>query len=241
MTSRDRILGKIRTGLAAEPSGAIASGAARRAVVEQHLAEPTRRLIPARVAGKPQHELGAILRTWLEAAGGHVIEAAAAQDVPGAIAGYLRSHNQPARVRIGTDARLGALPWAHEAALEVEHGPAKPTDTAGVTHALAAVAETGTVLVASGAENPVTLSFLPESNIVVVDRADIVGPLEDALARLRTRTGGLPRTLNMISGPSRSADIGGIPVLGAHGPKRLCVVVVGQAGSSPSNPAIRAG
>lgn len=227
MTSRDRIMGKIRTGLASDGPIAVTGHAARRAIVEQHLSEPDRGLIPARVAGKPQAELAAIFRKWLEAAGGHVIEVAAAPDVPAAVAGYLRTHNQPARLRLGADARLAALPWAREAALHVDHGPAESTDTAGVTHALAAVAETGTVLVASGADNPVTLSFLPESNIVVVSRHDIVGPLEDALVLLRTRPGGLPRTLNMISGPSRSADIGGIPVLGAHGPKRICVVVVG--------------
>jgi L-lactate dehydrogenase complex protein LldG len=63
-----------------------------------------------------------------------------------------------------------------------------------------------------------------------VARNDVVGPLEDALVKVRARpeaAAGMPRTLNLISGPSRSADIGGVPVLGAHGPRRLCVIVVG--------------
>ena len=154
-----------------------------------------------------------------------MIEVATPADLPAAIAGYLRSHNQPARVRIGADARLAAVPWSHEPALTIDKGAAQAADSASVTHALAAVAETGTAVIASGPDNPVTLSFLPETNIVVVARADIVGPLEEALARVPR--GAMPRTLNLVTGPSRSADIGGIPVLGAHGPRRLCMIVVG--------------
>jgi L-lactate dehydrogenase complex protein LldG len=42
----------------------------------------------------------------------------------------------------------------------------------------------------------------------------------------------MPRTLNLVSGPSRTADIGGRIVIGAHGPRRLMVVIVG--GASPA-------
>lgn len=224
MSSRDKIMAKVRTGLGVRPGDA-----RRREGVEQRLAGHERHLIPSRAAAKSDAERVAILRRWLEAASAHVIEAASEAQVPGAIAGYLREHNQPARVRTGDDALLAGLPWATEPTLTIERGRAQPSDTAGVTHALAAVAESGTVVVASGAANPVTLSFLPETNIVVVRRADVVGPLEDALAMARSAAGthAMPRTLNMISGPSRSADIGGVPVLGAHGPRRLCVIVVG--------------
>jgi L-lactate dehydrogenase complex protein LldG len=154
-----------------------------------------------------------------------MIEITSTAELPGAIAGYLRSHNQPLRVRMGADARLSAVPWSREPSLSVDRGSAMASDTASVTHALAAVAETGTALIASGPDNPVTLSFLPETNFIVVARADIVGPLEEALARV-PRTA-MPRTLNLVTGPSRSADIGGIPVLGAHGPRRLCLILVG--------------
>ena len=222
MTSRDAILGKVRAGLGAKPG----EEARRRALVDEHLREHARNLIPARAAGKSADELVAILRKWLEAASGEVVEVAAETEVPVAIARYLRGHNLPARVRIGDDPMLAGLPWASEAGLSVGRGRAEATDTASVTHALAAVAESGTVVVPSGPANPVTLSFLPEANIAIVRRADVVGPLEDALARARG-LGAMPRTLNMISGPSRSADIGGTPVLGAHGPRRLCVMVVG--------------
>ncbi len=228
---RERIMAKVRAGVA-HGSPVINEGteAERRATVAARLAAPRRHLVPERVAGKSPLELAAVLQRWIEMAGGELTTVAADAELPAAISNFLRRHNLPQRVRLGADPRLAALPWPSSAQLEIAHGPAQRTDTTGVTHALAAVAETGTLVVASGADNPVTLSFLPENNVVVVRRGDIVGPLEDAVARLRgsgSATGAMPRTLNLISGPSRSADIGGIPVLGAHGPKRLCVIVVG--------------
>lgn len=231
MSSRERIMAKVRAGVAAgSPVVNEGTETERRATVAARLADHQRHLVPERVAGKTPLQLAAVLQRWIELAGGELLTVPTGAGVPAAISGFLRRHNLPQRIRIGADARLVGLPWSGEVQLEIARGPADRADTTGITHALAAVAETGTLVVASGADNPVTLSFLPENNIVVVERHDIVGPLEDAVARLRaggSAAGGMPRTLNLISGPSRSADIGGIPVLGAHGPKRLCVIVVG--------------
>lgn len=230
MSSRERILSKVRAGVAAgAPVTTAETEAERRRTVAARLAEPPRHLIPSRVTGKSSAELVAGMRRWLELARAEMIEVAGPEQVPATVADFLRRHNQPPRVRIGEESDLAQLPWASQPQIEVVHGKARREDSAGVTRALSAIAETGTLVVPSGPQNPVTLSFLPESNIVIVARGDIVGPLEDAFVLLRTRTAGtmLPRTVNLVSGPSRSADIGGIPVLGAHGPKRLCVIVVG--------------
>ena len=84
---------------------------------------------------------------------------------------------------------------------------------------------------ASGPDNPTTLNFLPDTHIVVVDAKDIAGDYETVWARVRETFGidALPRAINMITGPSRSADIAQILILGAHGPRRLHVLVVGEA------------
>jgi L-lactate dehydrogenase complex protein LldG len=224
MTSRNRILDKVRAGIASHSPEGRPSDTARWATIHARLAEQGSHLVPSRVAGKQPSDLPAIMRRWLEPTGAHMLEIAAMAELPATIAGYLRSHNQPLRVRMGNDERLAAVPWSREPALIVDKGPAAAGDSASVTHALAAVAETGTAVIASGPDNPVTLTFLPETSFVVVARGDIVGPLEEAFARA-PRTA-MPRTLNLVTGPSRSADIGGIPVLGAHGPRRLCLIVV---------------
>ena len=99
-----------------------------------------------------------------------------------------------------------------------------------MSHAFAAVAETGTLVLISGADNPTTLNFLPDVHIVVVDASDIAPDFETVMARLRERFGAgvMPRTVNMITGPSRSADIEQTLILGAHGPRKLHVIVVGD-------------
>ena len=116
MSSRDRILGRVRVGLASDAPGRRLDDPGRRAIVEKRLTERPRHLTPERVAGKPQAELTGILRRWLELTGGHMFEVASAADVPAEIATYLRGYNLPARVRIGADARLAGLPWGREPA-----------------------------------------------------------------------------------------------------------------------------
>lgn len=220
--SRDQILGKVRAALAGG-----APMAERKASVAARLEKPIRHPLPERVAKSPD-ELGKLFRVMLKACLADVVEADGKDAVPGAIAQYLRTQNLPHRIRHGEDAYLAGLPWASATGLERKQGRADAADEVSVSHATAGVAETGTLVMASGPDNPVTLSFLPETNIVVVEEKDIVGPYEDAFAKIAARfgKGQMPRTVNMISGPSRSADIGGRLVIGAHGPRRLCVVVV---------------
>jgi L-lactate utilization protein LutC len=94
-----------------------------------------------------------------------VLEADAAADVPSLVAAYLRQNNLPARLAMGDDAYLAALPWNKEPAIERKQGRAQPTDEVGLAHAVAGIAETGTLMLASGADNPVTINFLPETYI----------------------------------------------------------------------------
>ena len=200
----------------------------RAATVAQRLAKQAPHLIPERVQ-KAKPELDALLVSHLKGQSATIAEAKTEAEVPTAIAAFLRSANLPMRLRMGDDARLAQLPWSSEPTLTVEKGRAKGDDTVGLSHAFAGIAETGTLLLASGTDNPVTLNFLPETHVVVLKRSDIAGPYEEAFDRVRAALGRgtMPRTLNMISGPSRTGDIGGRLVMGAHGPRRMCVVIVG--------------
>jgi L-lactate dehydrogenase complex protein LldG len=223
MSHRDTIFGKIATGLKAERDDK-----ARGTVVDARIATRFRHPTPARVAGKSHAEHVALFKQHMTGQSATVLDAETTADVPGLIAGYLRQHNLPARVALGADAYLAALPWDQEPAVELRHGRASPNDEVGLSHATSAVAETGTLVITSGPDNPVTINFLPETHIVVLEAKDVVGPYEDAWMTVRAKFGNraMPRTVNMISGPSRTGDIGGRLVMGAHGPRRMCVIIV---------------
>lgn len=105
--------------------------------------------------------------------------------------------------------------------------PAVPSDLIGVTGVFAAIAETGTLVMASGETTPPATSLLPETHIAVLPAARIVDTLEDAFALLRAERNPWPRAVNLISGPSRTADIEQTVTLGAHGPYRVHIIIVG--------------
>lgn len=214
---RADIMARIRASLG---RGALAQ--ADREACDRRLADPPTHPAPAWVEGDAQElRAGFIDRiTEQEATADTVADWA---DVPAAVARYLAGHNAPARARIAPAEALRALDWG---GLEVAYGPAAETDAVGIGLGLAGVAETGTLVVASGPDSPATLNFVPETHIVLLPADRIVGPFEAVWRRLREMAPTPPRTINLISGPSRTADIEQTMILGAHGPKRLHVIVI---------------
>jgi L-lactate dehydrogenase complex protein LldG len=221
--ARALVLSRIRAGL-----GIAGRDRTREAAVEERLRDHPRGTIPARA--RAEHEgLLELMTTMLAAQGAEVTRAATPDYAVRAIAGDLRNHNLPSRLRMGGDAQLAALPWDRTPQVELVFGPANGADHAGLSRAVAAAAETGTLVLVSGTDNPTTLAFLPETHFILVSAGDVVGSYEEAFDRLRAvyGEGALPRTVNLISGPSRTADIEQTIVRGAHGPKRLHVVILG--------------
>lgn len=221
--ARDAIFGKIRTSLGVKPGDET-----RTALTSARIEAHARHLIPARALQEP-----AALRThftdYLTRGFATVIDVPTLDALPAAIETYLRDHKKPPRIRMGADARLASLPWQTAPGLERLSGRAQPADEVSLSYAVAAAAETGTLVLASGPDNPVTLNYLPETHLVVLDAATLKGSYEDALDIVRAKLGPgvMPRTLNFVSGPSRTSDIGGITVMGAHGPRFLAVFVIG--------------
>lgn len=222
-TARDDILANIRRSL-----GVGGGEAPRRGGVEERLARAPTGVIPALARGDAASRL-ALFKAKVEASAASFAALAHAADVPTEIARYLRENNLPATLRMGEDPRLTALPWGRTT-LELSRGASDGRDLNAVSRAFAGVAETGTLALTSGADNPTTLNFLPDNHIVVIAAEDVVGDLETVWARLRERygKGAMPRVLNLVTGPSRSADIEQTLLLGAHGPRRLHVVLVGS-------------
>ncbi|CAN1499905.1 LUD domain containing protein [Rhabdaerophilaceae bacterium] len=221
MTSRSTVLSSIRRALHVKGDERI-----RASIIEDRLDRSPKGVVPAR----GQLDAAGKLALFIEKAAGvqaTVTRVAGVKDVPAEVARYLREANLPAAVRMGDDQRLAGMPWA-ETALNVTSGRSHGLDLSSVSHAETAVAETGTLGLFSGHQNPTTLNFLPDNHIVVLNSADIVGDLESVFVKIRKKygKGTMPRTVNFITGPSRSGDIEQTILLGAHGPRALHIVVV---------------
>ena len=221
--ARATVMDRIRSAL-----GAASLDRARRAAVTRRLERHPRNTIPAR-AMRSGEERVALFTDMLTKQDADVSRVATPREAVGAIASYLGTCNLPPRLRVGADPVLAGLPWREAWDIERDFGPAEPGDRASLSRAAAAAAETGTLFLVSGADNPTTLNFLPEAHTILIAVSDIVGSYEEAFDRLRAihGEGYLPRTINLISGPSRTADIEQTIVRGAHGPSRLHVLILG--------------
>ena len=221
MSARDDVLASVRRSL-----GVTGREATRRLAAETRLAQAPRGVVPAR--GQVDREARiALMADRAKYAHATVAVLDAMAEVPAEVARFLRDANAPATIRMGDDPELGGLPWA-ETALTVATGRSHGDDLNAVSRAFGAAAESGTLALVSGTANPTTLNFLPDNHVVVVKADDLAGDYETLFDRLRDAYGPttMPRTLNFITGPSRSGDIEQTLVLGAHGPRRLHVVIV---------------
>ena len=221
--ARASVLSRIRAAL-----GVTGKDRKREDAVEGRLRNHPRGTIPARA--RADHEaLLELMTAMLGSQGAEVTRASTPEEAVRAIADDLGAHDLSSVLRMGSDPVLAALPWDTAPTLQRRIGRAGPHDRAALSRAVTAAAETGTLVLVSGADNPTTLAFLPETHFILVRASDAVGSYEEAWGRLRALygEGTLPRTVNWISGPSRTADIEQTIARGAHGPKRLHVVILG--------------
>jgi len=213
MTARDDILGRVRQGVG---KGDFAQ---RKAAAEALLAARARGPQPVlsgdlveRFQGKAES-----LSSTLESVSDR-------QAVPAAVARYLAA--QRLAMEIVTTPDVADLDWAGHGMRGAARA-AVDADQVGVTGCFCAVAETGTLMLLSAPDSPATVSLLPETHIALVDTSRIVATMEDAFALLRAERGEVPRAVNFVSGPSRTGDIEQTIVLGAHGPCRVHLILIG--------------
>ena len=224
--TRERILGAIRRGL---KRGELPPD--QQAMLRARLARPPRHLVPARSRIPRPAQVDLFVHNVTKEFGtvARVPDGAA---VPGAVAEYLAGQNLPSELVMAPHPELQALPWGDRPLLRVREGRAESTDLVSVQHAFAAVAETGTLMLPSAPERPTTVNLLPDTAVVVLRASRVVGPYEHAWDLLRAEhnpqpSGGfMPRNVMLVTGPSRSADIEQTLELGAHGPRRLHVVLI---------------
>ncbi len=215
MSARARILDRVR----GAASGAGDAGRAAR--VEARIAAAPKAAVPHQAASTGAQRLTLFMQK-VEAAAATVGRVSGMAELPKAVAHELRRRNLPAVVRVGAEPAFAGLDWG---SIEMSRGVGRIVEPVSLSRAEFGLAEMGALVLASGLDNPVTLTFLGETHFVLLRERDICGGFEDFWAAWRAR--GLdPRTINMVCGPSRSADIGQVLQLGAHGPIALHVFLV---------------
>lgn len=171
----------------------------------------------------------------LQSQSAELIEAASVTEIPRLLSAMLKTRNLNLEIVTGSNPLFENPDWQQaiiESPITLQSfNSAKIADIqVAMTTANAAAAETGTLLITSGVENPTILNFIPPLHIVLLDQADICQTYEQAFAdcQIKLESQGQcfpPRTINMISGPSRTADIEQTLTLGAHGPTELIVII----------------
>jgi L-lactate dehydrogenase complex protein LldG len=153
----------------------------------------------------------------------HVV---AERDVQATVAAALRARNAS---RVGIPA--GLPPEWHPDGVElvVDSGlsPAELDALDGVvTGCTLAIAETGTLILASGpAEGRRALTLVPDLHICVVREDQVVELVPEAFDGLSDLVGSERRPLTFVSGPSATSDIELSRVEGVHGPRTLIAVI----------------
>jgi len=212
--SRDDILARVRAGLAHDPA---LVDTRRRAALDY---------LSARAQNSRPRLAGDLTQRFCQRAlamSSTLDRVASLAQVPAAVARYLTANGLPLKGVCWTC--HAALDWA-AAGLHVEARAAGHDDLVGITGAFCAIAETGTLMLLSGAETAATTSLLPETHIAIVPASRIVAGMEDGFALLRAEHDELPHAVNFVSGPSRTGDIELTLVLGAHGPYRVHLLIV---------------
>ena len=214
--SRDAILGRVKKALATTGDRGKARDEAQ-AYVAAHTHGPRPRM--------PEDLLAHFMQraTDMEST---VERVASRQDIPAAVARYVDALDLPPMLaahksRAGVCwAEFADLDWAGRG-LQIEARPTVGDDRLGITGCYCAIAETGTLVVLSGAAAPTATTLLPDTHVAVLAADRVVSGMEEAFALIRRERGALPRAINMISGPSRTGDIEQTVVVGAHGPYRV--------------------
>ncbi|MDQ3189157.1 MAG: lactate utilization protein [Pseudomonadota bacterium] len=172
-------------------------------------------------------------RAMAERMASTVDEVASIDDVPASVARYLVAQTLQPRAVVWP--ALAHLDWSGAGIASEARAPKRDesidADLVGITGCYCALAETGTLVLLSGPQTISSTHLLPETHIAIVQASRIVAGMEDAFALLRAERGGaetlMPRAINMVSGASRTGDIEQTIVLGAHGPYRVHIVLVG--------------
>ncbi len=219
-SARERILGQIRSVMPEDNN--------RQQTVEQRIKQS-----PEHIRPLINEDHLTQFREKLELGGGELTLVQDYQQAATAITAFINAQSLPAKLRLAP--ALKHMAWDNK--LEISFGKSAGDDLVSVTPAFCAIAESGSVVLLSGPESPTSLNFLPDVHFVIVEASQLLPHIEDVWTKLRkhidipkdvTRDAprGVPRAINIITGPSKTADVEQTLQIGAHGPRQLKVIFI---------------
>jgi len=214
---RTRVLANIRAAL--KRAGPLPESVAK--TLQGRMTRPRANLKPAIGADAIAHFIDK-----LRSVHARITRVAGIDEVADVVSAHLAEYDLGEALVAAPDPALEGIPWSNR--LSVERRAAAGGDRLTVTSAYAGVAETGSLVLLSSAQSPTTLNFLPDDHVIVVRESQIVTHIEDVWARMRSDKRAMPRTVNFITGPSKTADVEQTIQEGAHGPRRLHVILVAE-------------
>jgi L-lactate dehydrogenase complex protein LldG len=216
MSARAEILAAIRRALRPEQAPQAIAAAAQALALESIESRP-------RLPNSDLAEAFAARLVSDKVVGASVDRIARLADAPEALRRYCSAHALAQALALQPDPALEQLDWS---GFEIRRAIGGD-ETLAVAKARWAIAETGTFVFHSGPQSPTLLSFLPQHHLCIIERARILGHLEDYANAERDAPA--PRNVNLITGASGTADIEGALVRGAHGPSFLHAIIVDES------------
>lgn len=114
----------------------------------------------------------------------------------------------------------------NSSSLNLVDAPTRSDEASAIAFAFAGIAETGSLVFLSGPDSPVTTNFLPDNFICVLKQDDLLNDMESLWVRMQTEQQEMPRAINIVTGPSRTADVEQTIQMGAHGPRQVHVILL---------------
>lgn len=223
-SARERILGQIRSVMPEDKN--------RQQKVEQRIKQP-----PELIRPLISDDHLTQFREKLELGGGDLTLVEDYQQAASAITAFIKAESLPAKLRLAP--ALKHMAWDNR--LEISYGKSDGDDLVSVTPAFCAIAESGSVVLLSDPESPTSLNFLPDVHFVIVEASQLLPHIEDVWTKLRQHKDitrviardiargvpmDVPRAINIITGPSKTADVEQTLQIGAHGPRQLKVILI---------------
>lgn len=214
--AREKVIARIRTAL-----GRGATSEVQTAKLRERIARHSRHIEPAF-----DEPLQRRFQQKLEAAEASCAVLDTLAEVGPEIERYLEAADLAKRLLTSGDELLATIEWP--SSIDLRQWVAGDDERVALTVAYCGIAETGTLMLVSGKLKPIRLNFLPDYHIVLLRADHLLPRMEDAWDKMRESFTRIPRTVNFISGPSKTADIEQTVEYGAHGPRCLHVILVGS-------------